>query len=86
MIKRMKISYKTKALTAIMALTALMTACGADYTKIVSEPERKFYMGQPLEAARCVRPDPGARGGRPWGVDTQGGARLGRRGSASTSG
>jgi len=51
-----KISHKTKAFTAVIALTALMTACGADYTKIVAEPERQFYMGKPVQAARAFIP------------------------------
>ena len=49
-------SNKFKAGFAVFALAAGLAACGADYTKIVTEPERKFYMGQPVEAARVFIP------------------------------
>ncbi len=47
---------KIKAFTAALALVIGFAACSADYTKVVAEPEKKFYMGQPVEAARAFIP------------------------------
>jgi len=40
----------------LLAFIVIISSCSPDYTKIIKEPEKKFYNGQPVEAARVFIP------------------------------
>ena len=47
---------KARKISILAILFIFLTSCAPDYTKILREPEKKFYSGQPVEAARTFIP------------------------------